>query len=432
MITSEFISGIRENQIGSSTNRVLLNLNAYGSRYRIDDIAIRVVDNLTKLQQAISISLGLSGSQQVIYIPVNNSSTPVRVVDSRLIDVVDAQGTNQGAYYLYSILTANQRVVVNNPNSIYTSNVLIESPVGGNNQILQDYDVLSGNVQASRESQFRVESDRSYRTATSNTNPVNMYSIVNNIAIPAKVQDSNYTATGWSNARYNGSRINTTTNFGTEPFLQGTFFEGAFFGKDITDTYILSVTDSQYSQYFYSGKLDSLQYTLEDLNIHVSETGSKSLTITASLLTNSTPQTPPLFVGDLFRILEITGSELSGRTFSQEIFQMIAPTGSQQNYPYINQQPLGNDYLWYMQIKNNYDSTPTTRWRTKIFSVTHYFHDLYRIVPTRIYSIQGTTIQPTDQGKIKIKGTDTIVYINNDGYVLSGSNAPGSTFPNII
>jgi len=126
MITSEFISAIQQSQIGNSTNKVLVNLNTYGSRYTIDDIAIRVNNNLTQLQQAVAISLRLSGSEQFVNIPVNNSSTPVRVVDSQLIQSLDSQG----AYFLYSIQTANQRVIVNNPNSIYTSDVLILNTSG--------------------------------------------------------------------------------------------------------------------------------------------------------------------------------------------------------------------------------------------------------------------------------------------------------------
>jgi len=411
MITSEFISAIQQSQIGSSTNKVLINLNTYGSRYTIDDIAIRVNNNLTQLQQAVAISLRLSGSEQFVNIPVNNSSTPVRVVDSQLIQSLDSQG----AYFLYSIQTANQRVIVNNPNSIYTSDVLIESTIGVNNQTLQDYSALNGNVQTSRESQFIVQSDRSYRTATSNTNPVNMYSILNDIAIPAQVQDSNYTTTGWTNARYNGAKITTTTNHNTEPFLQGTFFEGAFFGKDISDTYIKnSTTDTTYNQYFFSGKLDTLQYTLEDLKLDIFTTGSNSLTVTSSV---QSPTTPPLFVGDLFKIIETTGSV---ETISEEIYQMIAPTGSQQNYPYINQQTIGGDYLWYVQIKHNYNNTQTTPWRSNTYQYT-YYHKLYRIVPTRIYSIKGTTVEPVDEGKIRIKGTDIVVHMNSDGFVLSGS-----------
>lgn len=417
MIRSIFISAIQQSQIGSSTNKVLINLNTYGSRYTIDDIAIRVYNNLTQLQQAVAISFGLSGSEQSIHIPVNNSSTPVRVVDSQLIQAIDNQGNDQGTYFLYSILTPNQRIVVNNPNSIYTSDVLIESPVGANNQTLQDYGVLNGNVQTSRESQFQVQSDRSYRTAGSNTNPVNMYSIINNLAAPAQVQDSNYTTTGWTNARYNGTKLTTTTNNDTDPILQGTFFEGAFFGKDIKDTYILGTTiaDASYNQYFFSGELDALEYTLQDLKLFAYDTGSNftSLRVTASVASNTTPS---LFVGDLLRI---SGSS---NGFSSEIYEMIAPTGSTQYYPYILRNVNGGDVFWSIQTKRNYNNTQTTTWTGISFGDGPFeFRNLYKIVPTRIYNIQGTVIEPTGEGKVRIKGTDRIVYVNSDGYILSGS-----------
>ena len=409
MLTAEFKYAIQQNQIGNNTHKVLVNLNAYGSKYTVDDIAIRVNNNLDQLQQATTISLGISGSTEFMHIPVNSTSYPVRVVDGQLLDVTDTDGVYEGSYYLYSIVTKNQRLVVSNPADIYYTDVLIEPAYGADHKILQDYSALEGNVLTSRGSEFIVESDRSYRTLNSSTNPVNLYSIINDIATPAKVQDSNYSNTGWTNARYKGSKITTTTNHNTEPFLQGTFFEGAFFGKDVKDTYIGSATatDVQYSQYFFSGKLDTLQYTIQDLKLSVYTTGSNSLTITSSL---SSPPTPTLQVGDIFKILETTGNI---STFSDEIYQMIAPTGSQQYYPYISQGAVGSDYLWYMQIKHNYSNTNTTPWRANT--------NLYRIVPTRIYSIKGTTIQPINEGKLRLKGTDTIVYTNKDGYVLSGS-----------
>ena len=36
--------------------------------------------------------------------------------------------------------------------------------------------------------------------------PVNFNQIINGIAVPAQVQDSNYASKSWSNIRYNGSR----------------------------------------------------------------------------------------------------------------------------------------------------------------------------------------------------------------------------------
>lgn len=417
MITSDFKYAIQQSQIGNITNKILINVNTFGSKYTIDDIAVRVEGNLRQLQQATTISLRDATSTQYIYIPVNNSSSPVRIVDPELIDTVDINGVYQGSYYVYSILTPNQRVVVSSPNSIYATTVVIEPSTGYTAAMIQDYSVLNGNILANRESEFIVQSDRSYRTNSSNTNPVNMYSIINNLATPAQVQDSNYTTTGWTNARYNGTKLTTNTNNDTDPILQGTFFEGAFFGKDTKDTYILGTTiaDASYNQYFFSGELDALEYTIENLKLFAFNTGSNftSLIVTASVVSNTTPS---LFVGDLLRI---SGSS---NGFSSEIYQMIAPTGSTTYYPYMYRDINGSDIFWSIQTKRNYNNTETTKWTGLSFNTnTPEYRNLYKIIPTRIYSIQGTVIQPTSEGKVRIKGTDRIVYVNNDGYILSGS-----------
>jgi hypothetical protein len=417
MITSDFKYAIKQSQIGNITDKILINVNTFGSKYTIDDIAVRVEGNLTQLQQATTISIGNATSTQYLYIPVNNSSSPVRIVDPELIDTVDDNGVYQGSYYVYSILTRNQRVVVDSPNNIYATTVVIEPSTGYTAAMLQDYSVLNGNILANRESNFIVQSDRSYKTNSSNTNPVNMYSIINNLATPAQVQDSNYTTIGWTNARYNGTKLTTTTNNDTDPILQGTFFEGAFFGKDIKDTYIVSTTiaDASYNQYFFSGESDALEYTLQDLKLFAYDTGSDftSLRVTASVASNTTPS---LFVGDLLRI---SGSS---NGFSSEIYEMIAPTGSIEYYPYIFRNQNSGDVFWTIQTKRNYNNTQTTKWTGLSFGGgTLESRNLYKIVPTRIYSIEGTVIQPTSEGKVRIKGTDRIVYINNDGYILSGS-----------
>jgi len=413
MTSSDFKYSIQNNYIGNNTHKVLANINQYGSIYKIDDIAIRVVGNLNQLQQATTISLGISGSTGEFYnIPVNSSSSPVRVVDRQLVQLKD--GT--GAYYLYSILTINQRVVVSLPASTdYLTDVLIEPGIPSTAQILQDYSALVGTILDNRESEFIVYSDRLYAISGSKTNPTNLYSILNNTAVPAQVQDSNYTSTGWINGRYNGSKLTSVGNHGANPFLQGTFFEGAFFGKDVDDQYIAEIAPSDLTlgQYFFSGKLDSLQYTLEDIDAwawgYTTETEIR-------LISKQSGPSPykliaPLSIGELFR------SKRSNPPYaiSAEIFEMIAPIGSQQYFPYKAYSITSDNATdLTMQVKRGYNNTP------KDLVVT-YASTVLRIVPTKVYSLLGNSAQSITQGKIRVKGTTDVIYLDNNGFVVSGS-----------
>jgi len=64
-----------------------------------------------------------------------------------------------------------------------------------------EYNPLIGNAQVNRPSRRQVEADR----VENNSQPGNWQSIIDGNASPATIQDSLYSDTGWSNARYKGS-----------------------------------------------------------------------------------------------------------------------------------------------------------------------------------------------------------------------------------
>ena len=65
-----------------------------------------------------------------------------------------------------------------------------------------DYNALLGNADANNTSNAYMEIDY----IPSSLTPINFNQIINGVAIPAHVQDSNYSSKAWSNIRYNGSR----------------------------------------------------------------------------------------------------------------------------------------------------------------------------------------------------------------------------------
>jgi len=65
-----------------------------------------------------------------------------------------------------------------------------------------DYNVLLGNADGNNTSNTYLEIDYVPNSLT----PINFAQIIDGVAVPAQIQDSNYASKSWSNIRYNGSR----------------------------------------------------------------------------------------------------------------------------------------------------------------------------------------------------------------------------------
>lgn len=414
MTTSQFINVISTSTIGALSEQVLLNYNPYGSLYKIHAIAVRIEKgNLDQLQQATSISLK-GPLEDVLQIKVDNSSTPLREVDRQVVTQVSG-----GQYYVYSILTENQRVVVSNPNSaLYTKDIIIEPGIDITPIILQNYAAILGTVDKSRESDYIVHSDREYATSGSKTNPVNLASILTNQAQPASVQDSNYTSTGWINGRYEGSKLTYLNNHGANPFLKGAFFQGSFFDRNIADIYIkeLPPSDLTYSEYFFSGELDSLRYELEDTLFNISVLSIDSTTQNYVGLAAGAWVIPKVLnIGDLLVI-----QSGSAGNYYPEVLQMTtpAPGALPQYFPYTyyNQNSGSGATFATMRINRGVNDTPRIAQSNSGANVK-----VFRIVPTTVYTIAGNNIQVARKGKMRASESSEVVYIGNQGAVYSGS-----------
>jgi len=81
-----------------------------------------------------------------------------------------------------------------------------------------------------------VESDRNNTTIA----PSNLDAILTGSATLAAVQESNYTSTGWSNSRYNGSKTNSKNYGGIPATLSGRTFSGAVYAPQVSDSFIVS------------------------------------------------------------------------------------------------------------------------------------------------------------------------------------------------
>ena len=104
------------------------------------------------------------------------------------------------------------------------------------NFINSDFNVLLGNALELKTSKGAIQVDRN----TDSANPSNLFAIITETASPAEIQYSNYTTTGWTNARYEGS-VNTPIQDRDLPAASYIMFEGAIHPKDADVSTILAL-----------------------------------------------------------------------------------------------------------------------------------------------------------------------------------------------
>ena len=68
-----------------------------------------------------------------------------------------------------------------------------------------NYNAIINNAEDAETSQYFLDVDYSQNPVI----PVNQNALVDNSALPAPVQDSNYNSYAWSNIRYNGVKYNS-------------------------------------------------------------------------------------------------------------------------------------------------------------------------------------------------------------------------------
>lgn len=409
MTYSEFRSTLVAELLSTAPTVVIINYNTVGGVTTIDDVAILIENNLAQLQEATIITLSIPAlNGKNISINVEPSTSPVRRIDKGIV----------GKYFCYSILTPAQRPVLtilpaSTPEEYFT-NVVIEPITSAGSFNYNVYNPLIGNTIIDRESSYRVQSDRGTLRVDTKTNPVNIESILSDNAVPATVQDSLYSDTGWIQARYEGTKLTPLNNSNTDPVLPGTFFEGAFFGADTTDTYIenLDPTQIRYTQYLSSGKTQAPQYEVEDLGLALITT---SPGLTGTLLRTRTPSTlTPKFtnvtIGDLLLVS-------SSAKFEEEVMLVEPPTTTQQYFPYEFSEITSGLESKDIRVLRGYGDTPP-------FALINNYPDppfLYRLSKVKLYSIEGTVVQAVTAGKILVRETGHILKVSAEGLIIGGN-----------
>lgn len=387
MTLTEFKFLLQPNGLLDSRDRKV-NIAYTGSR--IESIAVRIENNnLIQLQQATAIILKAPEAGTTLNISLENSQVPIRTVNREQV----------GNYYLYSFVEQSQQPVMTaipSPTGTpaleeyFTEVVLLPSVEDG---IFQgsEYDTLVNNSMNNRLSTYIQISDRS-QTLGNTTNPVNLPSILIENALPASIQDSNYSNTGWKNGRYDGS-ITTGNTFGQiDPVIGGRLFEGEEYSIQALDSDILNLPDSEriYREYIHSSRDDLPQYRVNEVLYALDEPVSESDTIITIEGVAGLPP-PAISVGNV-----IIPRGYSEKMKVTSISRVAGP---------LNQYQL--------QVIRGWDNTIPLAYGVEPF--------IEVIEPVTIIRVENSRAVVLGKSKVYLKESQTILRLDTLGQIVSGS-----------
>ena len=251
------------------------------------------------------------------------------------------------------------------------------------------YNVTNGNIQASRKSTYIMSADRYKVGTTANptfTGPLNIVQLLSGSATKANVQDSNYSSTPWTNARYLGSKTDSDT-FGTNPAISGRPFQGSEFPRQLdipSIKYLISTNQVVYKDLFYSGTGDTPGFQIRNAYYQVQYTsGNNDEIITITVLpAGRIPRS-----GELYR-----------QTGGTEIFRVnsigVLPTGE-----YVLFTTRG--YYGAQQTLSTAANAP-----------------LERVTQVQVYNVEGNKLSGVPKGLVYVKETGNVLTLDSLGDVI--------------
>jgi hypothetical protein len=111
-----------------------------------------------------------------------------------------------------------------------------------------DFNALIGNASTNSTSTVAMVVDRE----GDQLKPTNLGAIISQTATKASVQYSNYTTTGWTNARYHGTSLNSGSIFGEDPAMTLKVFQGSVHPLDASAKTIINAVEQHSDDIYYN------------------------------------------------------------------------------------------------------------------------------------------------------------------------------------
>ena len=232
----------------------------------------------------------------------------------------------------------------------------------------------------------------------------------------AQVQDSNYTTTGHTNARYNGTKTTEDDYSGIEPFLAATPIQGTTYRIDEDDNFICSqsLDDRDLEDFLFLGSGNIPTLGTSDLGVITSTAFIDSTGSTGNVLGTANDQSFNMTVniGLNNRVIKIKpGNVLLLTDPNNGNTEVVLVTNNLQvtetTAPYAVSLTTRE-----IQVSRRYDGESTN----------HTFPDgtiVEAFTDTRIFKLEGSRLIAVDEKKIWIKDNRTVLKTNNSGYVIS-------------
>ena len=329
-----------------------------------------------------------------ITIPMPDGSNLILNITSRSLN----QSPNATQYYIFLVTP----VTTSSITQTTLSGLLFFSPdINIYEFSISPYNVLGGSVEENRESNYAMSADNGTTGGTAvpigYSGPSNIYELLSGSAPKAIIQDSNYSISGWSNARYEGSKTNIE-DYNSPPSLAGSIFQGSNYPTTTPISNIRSQMSSSitiYSDYFYAGAADTPGFATRSTLFIVSQSNA-SLPSTEFYIRpqSSNSLSGSIALGDLIKV--------TGASDTMKVTLIGVPP---------NRAPGTLIIRVVRNIENVQPFTPVS-----INSLNG--NQVTKISPVQIFEIEGNRLNGTVRGYMAVQSTGAILTLDTSGFVI--------------
>jgi len=260
-----------------------------------------------------------------------------------------------------------------------------------------EFNPLISNASTGRKSDKIMVSDRGETTVI----PSNIQALLAESAEKAEVQDSLYSDTGWSNARYVGSETNAQESAGIPPTLVGRTFTGQVFPSGSDTDYICSLDSKLEQELFHTADTVLPTFAIGNFTIQLGNTfGQLQTEFTYSSLSNTASGS--LAIGDVLK-----GSSLFLGSYEYMKIQSINTTLKRINVKRDIYNAYVGVYFWFQD-----------------YPAGSIFNKVERFDIFRFENSGQNRIQLVNNSRIYINGNNTIVDTDDYGQITSSSICP--------
>jgi hypothetical protein len=354
--------------------------------YTIQGMSVPVLDlnldnNTPFLTQVEKVTIPLPGGGTV-------------TLDITQISITTVNTVGQGAVSFFFLLTTPSILTGTLTSNVIAGNISFSPSINGVIFNTSPYNAIGGVVQNSRTSEYIMESDRNTIGIPGNisyTGPTNISQLVSYSASKADVQDSNYSDTGWINARYNGTETNINDNL-VNPAVNGRVFEASVFPSSSIQSQIrFQQSQSQvvYKEYFYTGTGDIPGFSNIPTGFQATQQFDEFTSVvfvdTAPYITSN-----PFEIGDIIYF----GNDPTGEICRIQQIGLVSPTTL--------------SLLVIRGVNQKFQTIANDAPVSKLFQV-------------QVYELEGNRLQGVPRGLVLVKETGQILTLDSLGYVINAS-----------